>query len=569
MGHETLASGGLVTEPLAGHSEGLPIWDLSFSPDGTLLASGGVDGNVILWNTRTWQQEHKLDGHDDKVRSVSFSPDGATLASSSLDGNIILWDVVRGKRKGKPLRGHTDDVTATAFTRHGEWLVSASKDNTLRLWDIETHEPVGAPLVGHGVTVPRHGANWDLATVASGTLMASAGPTGSVLLWDVEHQQPLTTAVAGHEQPIGAIAVSPDGRTIASTACSKLGRPNRSGKRRCLQHEIRLWDARHRRPLEPLLPVSLESIRRLVFSPDGNRLAAIGCAKLKRWSGCERGGLWVWDMITHSTTGPLREGHGDYFRSAAFSPDGGIIATGSCARTESPGRCTEGEIKLWGLASPDSIATFGTGNTGNVQHLRFGEDGRTLAWVNNKGVYGVMEIEGGRALAGPIPATKNGRSATMNAAGTLLAYRNSGQIHLWDVATWSPVGEPMGELGQRQMKWALSPDGELLAIGGCEHSDRYSGGCPRDSVQLWRTSTQQRIGPALRSRSTRVRGLAFIPDDKVLLSSSDDGEIVFWDLDPESWLRRACDIASRALTAGERQRFVGDRNAAGGCDELE
>ena len=86
---------------LEGHKD--DVNSVSFSPDGTTLASGSSDGKVKLWDVATGTNIATLHGHWTPVESVSFSPDGKTLASASLyfsffdanldDGTVELWDV--------------------------------------------------------------------------------------------------------------------------------------------------------------------------------------------------------------------------------------------------------------------------------------------------------------------------------------------------------------------------------------------------------------------------------------------------------------------------------------------
>ena len=81
------------------------------------------------------QEKATLEGHTSSVYSVSFSPDGTTLASGSWDGTVRLWEV--GSRQGKAtLRGHMGGVYSVSFSPNGTTLASGSADETILLWDM-------------------------------------------------------------------------------------------------------------------------------------------------------------------------------------------------------------------------------------------------------------------------------------------------------------------------------------------------------------------------------------------------------------------------------------------------
>lgn len=64
-----------------------------FSPDGCMVAAGGVDGTVRLWEVATGQERLRMAGHQGQVFAVAFSPDGRQLASAAADGTVLIWDV--------------------------------------------------------------------------------------------------------------------------------------------------------------------------------------------------------------------------------------------------------------------------------------------------------------------------------------------------------------------------------------------------------------------------------------------------------------------------------------------
>ena len=117
------------------------VWSMSFSPDSTTLAATqagvGSGSKIYLWDTNTGEHRQTLTGHTDHVNSISFSPDGTTLASGGDDKTIYLWNAQTGAHQ-QTLTGHTDDVADIAFSPDGTTLASGSWDKTIRLWDAET-----------------------------------------------------------------------------------------------------------------------------------------------------------------------------------------------------------------------------------------------------------------------------------------------------------------------------------------------------------------------------------------------------------------------------------------------
>jgi uncharacterized protein with WD repeat len=104
---------------------------VAFSPDGKLLASGGDDATIRIWDVETGQLHQLLCEHTKSVRSVCFSSNGNIFAS--------IWDVETGQLH-QLLCEHTKSVRSVCFSPDGNTLASAGEDETIKLWNLKTGE---------------------------------------------------------------------------------------------------------------------------------------------------------------------------------------------------------------------------------------------------------------------------------------------------------------------------------------------------------------------------------------------------------------------------------------------
>ena len=216
------ATTGDLKKTLTGHDES--VSSLSFSPDGSLLASGSHDGTVRLWDAMTGEPQRKLTHQT--VSSVAFSPDGRLLASGSLDGNIYLWDVTKGELYQKlenqnlmrmPTDIYPPRIHSVSFSPDGRILASGGPDNAIRFWNVVTGVQQNKILIGHAGKIFCVSFSPDSATLVSGHT------DGTIRLWDANTGQH-RNMLSGHTGVVTSIAFTPDGQTLASGSwdCSVL-----------------------------------------------------------------------------------------------------------------------------------------------------------------------------------------------------------------------------------------------------------------------------------------------------------------------------------------------------------
>ncbi|MBW3543258.1 MAG: hypothetical protein KY476_23635, partial [Planctomycetes bacterium] len=193
--------------------------DVGFSADGRLLivAAGepGLYGQATLWNTDDWTQRAVLRGHRDSLYAAALSPDGSLLATGGYDQNIVIWNVESGESL-RTLEGHNGPVFDLAFRPDGKLLASASGDRTVKLWDPATGERIetlGQPEKDQ----------YALCFSPDGALLAAGGVDNRIRIWRIsdtgrEGTNPLLYARFAHEQPIIELAFTPDRRSLISSA---------------------------------------------------------------------------------------------------------------------------------------------------------------------------------------------------------------------------------------------------------------------------------------------------------------------------------------------------------------
>jgi len=449
------------------------------------------------------------------ARAVFLLDDQRALVVSG--GGAALLDL----RDGAPIWTIDCPARHAALSPRGRLLALAA-GTLVQLWDLQDGR-LAATCSGHT------GAVGALAFTPDERTLISAGHEGTLRLWRAASEggqigAPLAT-VPAHADQVTSVAVSPDGALIATGGADRT---------------VRIWRALDR-GIARTLPGHGGAVESLAFSQDGALLAAGSRGRSAR----------LWDTRTWQARHTL-EAHDGAVETLVFAPGGELLATGADDRAVRLWRAGDGGLErvLHGHAGAVVGVSFGPGGR---RLASLGEDDRLLLWSPADGAQDAAL----RPLSGRVTAlafspdggqlaigASDGATAVYSAAGeappqirhsehhgavTALAF--AGERRLLSTAADRTVREVRLGSGESTIllqthgalqATALSPDGRLLASSDGE-----------TTVQIWRLSgTGEHPGGqfwrVLRGMRSRVRLVVFAPGGAAVATAGDDGTVTLW-----------------------------------------
>ncbi len=362
------------SRPVPGH-EGLTE-TVDVGPDGTLLATGGQDGHVRVWNVASGELRLELAGTGSNVEHVTFSPDGTLVAGACTSGRVVVWDVTAaGASEVATFPVSHERILESGLSPDGRRVAASAADGRAGIWDVAT---------GELVTPLDLGGRWEYGVWwgPDGERLVTSGPTSSdgrfvLTVWDADGD--VVTDVPAGTIPLADLA--PDGRRLA--AGTDDGR-------------VTIWDLATGEEIAQR-DADLGPVGRAAWSPDGSRIAA----------GTQADALWLWDVAEDATS--VLRGHTNVVNTVAWSPDGERVASAG----------EDGSIRIW---VPDTDATERVieGHAGTVHAIAYSADGTRLVSGSADATVRVWDADTGTGLL-TVSAGTPVTSVSISADGRLVS----------------------------------------------------------------------------------------------------------------------------------------------------
>jgi WD40 repeat protein len=362
-------------------------WSVHISPDMKTVAASNWDGTLRLWDLETGKERVKISTIEGWTTYVYFAPDSKTFATGGPNTahGVLLWETSTGKRI-EPFPGHSSRVNSVSFSPDGSTVATSSyyEDAVVRLWEPQ-----------------------------SGKLLRS-------LVSDTSHG-------------VEAVAISPNGATLAAGSC------------RYGDGKLRLWDYRTGRELHAVVGHESEC-HCVAFSPDGKRLVS-GDDYINPKNNHFEGNLYIWDVEAGKLLRVIR-GTSGAIQRVLFTRDGRQVVAAADA------------INIYDAETGERVGEpFQTGN--RIWNLVLSADGRLLATADEQGPVRLWELATRREITLPLPNSKS-RYVALTTDGRTLAAEVDGDVHLYH---W-PSEKFVGKLASDDVRLDgvfFSPDNRRLA----------------------------------------------------------------------------------------------------------
>lgn len=520
------------------------LYFVCYSEDGRLLATAGQDASVRLYDAASGELQATLPTGQLEVNGLAFIPGQQRLASAGDDGSVKIWDLATYQEVLNITAHATCRAYQVVAVPRLNLLVTCGDEPVVRLWDLRDGSSRGQ-LEGHTGSVE------GIALSPDGRYLASASRDLSARIWDLETKT-LSRALSGHKFRLTTVAYSPDGKLLATAS---------------LDRTVRFWNVESG---EIVLTINQVDVpQSLALLPGGRELAI----------GSRGGGLDLWRASESGWVGQAErvhswQTHRGRIAQIAISPaDGSIASVGRSGQLIVSQRPREQlrqfvrparqflqvawvprrnwlatndtqAVELHDVASCRVIARLELSSI--CQAVAVSASGDQLATLDGAGEVRIWAIP-------PAPARSDATPTSDVRLASTRSWNVGHHFEKLNCAKFSPdgktlviadyrrdnvyrfdvgTGRSLGTLTVPDCYQAIfSPDGRFLAVPS------------RNDIQIWDAGSGQ-LDRILTGHTSTVEAIAYSPDGRHLASGCDDRLIKVWDTD----------------TGDERYSFSGHRD---------
>jgi WD40 repeat protein/energy-coupling factor transporter ATP-binding protein EcfA2 len=301
------------------HSGG--VYGVSFSPDGTMIASGGADKRIIIWN-QVGKKLFSREGHKEAIWSVRFSPDNQFIASASSDDTIKIWS-----KKGEliqTLKGHKGNVYDLSFSKNSDIIYSSSQDGSIIIWDFKTGKSLNKFKDPNFLNKSEYDIlGLDLEPLKNSVVVYTGNKDHELRLWNLKNKGIKT--IGKTQSLVMSVRFNKEGNMMVS--CDNNG-------------TIKIWDVAGK--LVGLINSHKDTILHSEFSHDSKYIASASLDKtIKIWKVDEVLNKWKNSQIGLTQPFTILAGHTSPVNRVSFNPrNSQSIASAS----------SDGTVIIWEIA---------------------------------------------------------------------------------------------------------------------------------------------------------------------------------------------------------------------------
>jgi WD40 repeat protein len=439
------------------------VTSTALSLDGAKLLTGCTDKQARLWNLTNGNMERAFPGHTLAITAVAFNADGTQVAAGGADKSLIVWNVADAKEIKKFTLPAA--VQSVAFPPAGQTIAAGLADNSIRLLDLATGKEI-KPLNGH------QGAVNALAFLPKGEQLISGSADGTVQVWNVADG--MSKAKLEYGSAVTCVALTKDAARIAVGGAGMA---------------VKTWTLADAKAGATFATPA--EVRGLSWKADGSRLAVAGADNKVR---------------VYTVDGQLAEffPHEGPVLSVVYHPDGRVISA-SADKT----------ARVWTSALLWQVA-----HAGPVRQALFNAKGDQVVSASDDKTVKIWNAADGKLIrtvtAHDGPVFGVGLSAD---GGKIVSAGADSKAKVWDLTPPKPGTKPEDKpaavfsLKGVPQSVAISPNGGRIAVGVAEKTTA--------AIVVFDAATGKEL-VNLAEHAAPIRSLAFLADNRTLVSTSDD-----------------------------------------------